>query len=230
MTVYQSPFRAVLLGFLIGSIVSLTFQRFFFSHKKTTSSRYEGYDWATDQTLEAKTIVETPFARAQMHTVRLESGSIVPDWLWFDERDAVNVIARLKDGDFIVFKQRKYGIRGTTLAPIGGMVDGGEQPLETAKRELFEETGLSSEEWTPLGTFRVAANRGAGMAHLFLCENAIRTGVTRDNPNDLESQKELHVSLHELQSGLLQGRYKEIKWSATLALALLHLQKRPDAR
>ena len=68
------------------------------------------------------------------------------------------------------------------------------------------------------------------MAHLFLCENAIRTGVTRDNPNDLESQKELHVSLHELQSGLLQGRYKEIKWSATLALALLHLQKRPDAR
>ena len=34
MTVYQSPFRAVLLGFLIGSIVSLTFQRFFFSHQK----------------------------------------------------------------------------------------------------------------------------------------------------------------------------------------------------
>ena len=45
MTVYQSPFRAVLLGFLIGSIVSLTFQRFFFSHQKTTSSRYEGYDY-----------------------------------------------------------------------------------------------------------------------------------------------------------------------------------------
>jgi hypothetical protein len=38
---------------------------------------YRGYQhWHQNQTLSVKTLVETPFARAQMHTVKLESGKV----------------------------------------------------------------------------------------------------------------------------------------------------------
>ena len=49
-------------------------------------SKYRGYQFHhPNMTISARTVVETPFARAQVHTVRLESGKVVDDWLWFDE-------------------------------------------------------------------------------------------------------------------------------------------------
>jgi hypothetical protein len=41
-------------------------------------------------------------------------------------------------GKFIMFRQKKYGILGETLATVGGHIDAekGEFPLEAAKREV----------------------------------------------------------------------------------------------
>lgn len=41
------------------------------------ASKYQGYQfWHPNQTLSVKTLVETPFARTQMHTVKLENGDV----------------------------------------------------------------------------------------------------------------------------------------------------------
>lgn len=50
----------------------------------------------------------------------------------FDERDAVNVITRLRDGRYMVFEQSKYGFPDgfSALAPVGGFIDDGESSLE----------------------------------------------------------------------------------------------------
>jgi len=105
-----------------------------------------------------------------MHTVRLEDGKVVDDWLWFDEGDAINCLARTKaepgnPEKYVVFEQSKYGFEGVSLAPIGGYIESGESALFAAKRELLEETGLTSDHWVELGAYRVAANRGE---HLLL--------------------------------------------------------------
>ena len=47
---------------------------------------YTGYAWRKpNATLAAQPIVETPFARAELHTVRADDGRVLRDWLWFDE-------------------------------------------------------------------------------------------------------------------------------------------------
>lgn len=48
--------------------------------------------WRTPSTLDAKTIVSTPFARFEIHKVKTESGEIINDWLWTDERSHVNIL------------------------------------------------------------------------------------------------------------------------------------------
>ena len=48
--------------------------------------------WRTSTTLDARTIVSTKFARFEVHKVKTESGAIVNDWLWTDERSHVNIL------------------------------------------------------------------------------------------------------------------------------------------
>ena len=46
----------------------------------------------TPGTLAVRTVTSTPFARFEIHKVRTESGQIVNDWLWTDERSHVNIL------------------------------------------------------------------------------------------------------------------------------------------
>jgi len=195
----------------------------------TTGGLYGGYQyWNQNQTLAVKTVIETPFARTQLHKVLLPDGQIVNDWLWFDERDAINVLVRTHaqqgEGKFIVFEQNKYGLSGVSLAPIGGFIEDGETPRDAAERELREETGLQSQHWTELGAYRTGANRGGGIVHTFLATDALPHPSGRLKSPDLEAQRMLTLSQEELLTALRAGRFKEVKWTATIALALLDLK------
>jgi 8-oxo-dGTP pyrophosphatase MutT (NUDIX family) len=66
-----------------------------------------------------------------------------PDW--------VNVIPFTKEGELLVVEQFRHGIDGATMEIPGGSCDEGETPLESARRELLEETGFEAAEWISLG-------------------------------------------------------------------------------
>ena len=107
--------------------------------------QYLGPDWSNERTVSKTTLGQTPFARCDVHSVRSEDGkSVINDWIFMEERDAVNVAVQTADSKFAVFRQRKYAIPGTTLSPVGGFIDDGETPFEAARREVLEELGLGS--------------------------------------------------------------------------------------
>ena len=62
----------------------------------------------------------------------------------------------------------------------GGYVDPGEEPESSARRELEEETGWTSDRITPLGTFQPLAGTADFENHLFLAENCQPTGAPPD--------------------------------------------------
>ena len=53
--------------------------------------------------------------------------------------------------ELLVVEQFRHGIDGASLEVPGGVGNPGESPLEAAKRELLEETGHASDNWTDLG-------------------------------------------------------------------------------
>jgi len=176
----------------------------------------------TFKTLSRRVILDRgPRLCVENHEVRLPDGRVVPDWPWVAARDYVIVLARTGEGQYLVFRQPKYGVEGLSLAPVGGYIEGDEPPLEAARRELLEETGCQAGDWISLGSFCVDGNHGAGTAHLFLAEGAVR--VQEPVSDDVEEQEWLWLSRDELKAALLAGEFKVLAWAATVALALLKL-------
>jgi ADP-ribose pyrophosphatase len=164
------------------------------------------------------------FLTVEFHELELPDGRRIADWPWLITPDYANVLARTTDGRFLCFRQFKYAVKGVSLAPVGGFLEPGEDPLRAAQRELLEETGYAANEWHAIGRGVVDANRGAGMAHLFLALNA--EPQSELHPDDLEQQELLLLSRQEIEQALDRGEFKVLAWAAVVALGLRYLEKK----
>ena len=63
----------------------------------------------------------------------------------------VYVLRQVKGVTRVLFLRRSGGKYEGSWWPVAGTPEAGEAPLETAKRELKEETGLSPESWQSFG-------------------------------------------------------------------------------
>lgn len=177
------------------------------------------------KTLKRSTVLERgKYLVVEDHTVEFPDGTTIEQWPWVIMPDFAIVLPIIEDGRFLCFRQTKYAVPGTTLAPVGGYLEPDEAPLPAAQRELREETGYTADEWIDLGHYVIDANRGAGTAHLFLARGAYRVGEPASD--DLEEQQLLMLSHAELEVALAQGEFKVLPWATAVSLALLRTSQR----
>ena len=69
---------------------------------------------------------------------------------------AVAIVALLEDGRVLLERQFRYPLRRVFVEIPAGKLERGEDPLETGKRELLEETGYAAREWRRLGAIHNA--------------------------------------------------------------------------
>ena len=105
-----------------------------------------------------------------MHQVKTDSGLVVDDWMWTDERSHVNVLVHLKQEDkYLMFFQTKYGLEKPAYATLGGLFNAGETALQCASRELEEEAGLVAGQMVPLGKVSWLGCAGLGQSGAWGC-------------------------------------------------------------
>jgi 8-oxo-dGTP pyrophosphatase MutT (NUDIX family) len=171
------------------------------------------------KTLAKKTILDHgKYLVVESHQVQLHDGKVIEDWPWVITPDFVNVVAETENGEFLCFRQRKYGLKEVSLAPIGGYIELGETALQAAKRELSEETGYDAPEWVPLGEYLVGPNRGFATGYPFLARSAVwRIAPVND---DLEEQELLLLGRDALEDALDRGDFKILAWAHAVGMAL----------
>ena len=178
------------------------------------------------KTLSRQTILDRgKFLAVEQHVIELPDGRLIDDWSWVITPDFVLVVAVTPDQKFLCFRQTKYAVEGLTLAPVGGMIEAGEDPLVAARRELLEETGYQAQDWAFLGKYARMANRGGGMGHLYLARRA--QFVSKPYSDDLEEQELLLLEMAEVEQAIAEGGFKVMSWTACVALALLHIKAEP---
>merc|ERR1719506_3249787 len=104
------------------------------------------------------------------------------------------------------------------------MIEPGEDPAAAAARELKEEMGYEVREMIPLGSYVVDANRGAGVANLFLGCGARFTGNV--DSDDLEEMHVVRMGAAELEQAMMAGEFKQLAWCTCVSLGLIAWKQR----
>jgi ADP-ribose pyrophosphatase len=126
---------------------------------------------------------------------------------------AVAIVAQFEDGRVLLERQFRYPHRRDFIEIPAGKLDPGEAHLETAKRELREETGYVAAEWRRLGLIHNAIGYSDEGIELWLA-----TGLERGEQK-LEPGEFLEVfslPLAEAQAMVRDGRITDAKTVAGL--------------
>jgi ADP-ribose pyrophosphatase len=100
--------------------------------------------------------------------IRLPSGEEV-GYVVVMNPDSVFAVPLFDNGDTVLVRQWRHAWDASSWEVPAGTLASGEDPIEGARRELEEETGLRAERMTPLGVAHGAAIL-TGTAHMYLAE------------------------------------------------------------
>jgi ADP-ribose pyrophosphatase len=124
---------------------------------------------------------------------------------------AVVVIAEQDDGSLLFERQYRYPLRRTFLELPAGKIDPGEAILDTATRELLEETGHSASEWRYLGVMHPCIGYSDERIEIFLAR-----GLTRESAPQLDHGEFLEVLSLSLADAINAVRSGEITDAKTI--------------
>ena len=95
-----------------------------------------------------------------------------------------SIVALTKNKEVFLVKEFHYATNTNNYELPSGAIDENETPLETAKRELKEETGLTADKWTDLGFINPLTVVLNSPNYMFLAEE-LSEGEAEDEEKDL---------------------------------------------
>jgi ADP-ribose pyrophosphatase len=172
-----------------------------------------------------------PWIEVGDERVELPDGRVVEDYPWIRTRDFAIVVAVTPQQQVVLERGYKHGHRSVAVALPAGYTEEGELPIDTARRELREETGYEAEDWRSLGSFTVDGNYGLCVEHAFLAQGARRPdGASATPTGDLEEIEVFTAPLREALAMLEGGKVAQLSTAAALALAALAMPARSAPR
>jgi ADP-ribose pyrophosphatase len=100
--------------------------------------------------------------------------------------EVVAVVAVDRDGFVTLVRQVRPPARREVLEIPAGLIEPGEEPLATARRELTEETGLHGGSWRAVRSFWTTPGFARERVHLFFAEGLEHGRATPDEGEVLE--------------------------------------------
>ena len=125
---------------------------------------------------------------------------------------AVAVVPIDAQGRVILVGQHRYPFdRYFWELPEGGCPEGREEPLDSAKRELREETGFSAARWDYLGTLELSNSCTDEIGHLYLARDLT------PGPQHTDADEQLAVKAMDFREAWRMAMEGELTESLTVA-------------
>lgn len=156
--------------------------------------------------------------RVRQDQVQWPDGHVAP-YVYIQAPGAVWVVPMTPDRKIVLIRQFRYAVDDWCWeVPAGGFHDFTGNPLELAQRELAEEVGGVSDDWTYVGTFRRGVSTVDEVCYITLARNVQFALEPNREPGEI-----IEVHLVNPDHALAMARNGEII-DALSALALLRCE------
>lgn len=137
------------------------------------------------KTIKTETLLSDYHVSVKKNAVELPDAAVIDYFYTVTIPDAAMVAAITPDGQILLKSEYRYACGTEVIECPAGMFEPDEtDPLVVAKRELLEETGYTSEDWTYLGPTLESTSKLTNTMHLFLAKNCRREGDQHLDPNE----------------------------------------------
>lgn len=159
-------------------------------------------------------LVDKPFMKVYQDTVKLPDNTVIDDYTVVSLPSGVIVVATDTEGKLLAQYEYKYAVNKTILNLPSGGIEDGFSVLETAKKELLEETGYDSTEFEFVSTLYEYPSKADHLVYIVRARNAKK--ITNAQHEQTESIGEVMLLTPETRraSGVFNTTY------AVSALAL----------
>jgi len=165
--------------------------------------------------LSKETILHAHVFDIQKVSVRLPDGR-ERNYDLVDHANAVTILPVDDDGQVYFVSQYRIGAEKELLELPAGVMEKGEDPLPSARRELREEIGMDCQELRFLGGFYMAAGYSNEYMHCYLAQGLFKAPLMQDEDEFLSLSIK---SLEETYAMVWNGQIEDSKTLAALLFA-----------
>jgi ADP-ribose pyrophosphatase len=153
----------------------------------------------------------------EVNSLRLPNKS-EGDWECIRHPGGALAVPVTPEGKLVLVRQYRFSVQGRILEFPAGTVERHEEPAETIKRELEEETGYRANTWQKLGEFAVAPGYSDEFIYAFLAQDLekLKAPPSQDADEDMET---VLMTPQELEQGILDGEPVDSKSISSFFLA-----------
>lgn len=125
---------------------------------------------------------------------------------FLDFAKGVCILAITEDNEVLCLKQYRHALKSWQWELPAGSIDSeSDSPLETAKRELEEETGYIAEHWLDLGSFYPSPGSTSEEIYLFAAAGLKPTQQNLESSEQIDVHK---LSMEELKDLIKDGEFQ----------------------
>jgi 8-oxo-dGTP pyrophosphatase MutT (NUDIX family) len=173
------------------------------------------------KTLKSEVVYETPWLTVRRDEVLNHNGKPLTYSVVSLQHPAVFIVAFNAKDEVLLQQNYRYTVNETLWEVPAGHSDG-QELLVAAKRELLEETGLESNDWTDLGLAYPVVGIGNMPTATFMARDVQQIASKREDDEEISEQR--FVPFTEVEDMIRRGDI--VNGSAIVALykARLHNQ------
>ena len=167
-----------------------------------------------EETLTKEIVYDGKIITVRSDTARTPEGDIVPREV-VEHIGGVGIAMEDENGKFFMVTQYRYAQETVTVEFPAGKKEPGEDPLETAKREIIEETGYEGTDFVYLGKMFPTPAYDSEVVDMYYTKKGAYKGQHLDDDEYLHLSR---MSLDEIIDGIVKGEIPDAK---TMCMALL---------